>query len=233
MPRYQLPWPCSTPSIIDTHRTNRQSHTAAAPPPPCCCLTPPLWNLMSRMAAPYMWSFTSRGCRWRRSHSPTRPLLVPAASCSPPSSKRSAVSWEPAAAQGPHQRPQMGYSQAPPATGALQRLLLHLIMYNCRASVACICLQAGCSHVLQLLNSVLCTAAQPCYSPVPAHLVLLLLLLRPVLRCCCVRAGRSTPAGRPHRQQQTGRGWGSGLAGTSGRWGRHSSQHTACWQNNS
>lgn len=50
-----------------------------------------VWNLMSLMGAPYMWSFTKVGREARKSNRATRPLEVPTAHCSPLSSKRSAV----------------------------------------------------------------------------------------------------------------------------------------------
>mmetsp|Transcript_16507 Transcript_16507/g.41189 ORF Transcript_16507/g.41189 Transcript_16507/m.41189 type:complete len:225 (+) Transcript_16507:1080-1754(+) len=58
-----------------------------------------LWNLMSLMGAPYMWSLTSSGCCARRSYSATRPVEVPTATCSPASSNRTHVSSEPGALQ--------------------------------------------------------------------------------------------------------------------------------------
>lgn len=55
-----------------------------------------VWNLMSLMGAPYMWSLTMLGREARRSNRATRPLEVPTAHCNPPSSKRSAVNPSPA-----------------------------------------------------------------------------------------------------------------------------------------
>jgi hypothetical protein len=47
------------------------------------------------MAVPYMWSLMTVGRELRRSNSATLPSAVPAATCSPPSSNRSAVSGAP------------------------------------------------------------------------------------------------------------------------------------------
>ena len=66
----------------------------AAPPEPA---RPPttLWKAMLVTAVPYMWSLTTTGRVLRRSNSATLPSAVPAATCRPPSSKRSAVSAAP------------------------------------------------------------------------------------------------------------------------------------------